>query len=130
MPAKNLRQTVRIKASPKDVYDALADPKQHARFTGMPARMQRKPGGKFAHYGDSLTGVVVELVPSKRIVLSWRESSWPEGHHSIAWFELSKVAGGTQLVFEQFGIPVDQFADIADGWKTFYWEPLKTYLEG
>lgn len=129
MPAKNLVQTVTIKASPKEVYRTLADPKVHARFTGMPAKMSQKPGGKFSHYGESLTGYVLELVPGKRIVLSWRESSWPEGHHSIAWFELQKVPTGTKLIFEQFGIPAQHFSDIADGWKEYYWDPLKAFLE-
>jgi activator of HSP90 ATPase len=130
MPAKNLHQTVQFRASPKEVFALLVDPKKHAMFTGMPAKLERRPGGKFSHYGDSLTGFVVELIPSKRIVLAWRESTWPEGHHSIAWFELKPKGKGTQLTFEQFGVPTNRIKDIGDGWKEYYWQPMKTYLEG
>lgn len=130
MPAKNLHQIVRFRASPKEVYETLVDPRQHARFTGMPAKLERRPGGKFSHYGDSLTGFVLELVPSRRIVLAWRESTWPEGHHSIAWFELEKERGGTHLTFEQFGVPTSRAKDIGEGWKEYYWTPMRAFLEG
>lgn len=130
MSAKNLRQIVRLRATPKDVYQALADPKQHARFTGAPAKMDGRPGGKFSHWAGSLTGIVLELVPPKRIVLAWRSSGWREGAYSIARFEIEKAPGGTRLTFEQYGIPAEDYADIADGWKQYYWTPLKAFLEG
>jgi hypothetical protein len=27
------------------------------------------------------------------------------------------------------GVPASRFKDINEGWKTFYWKPLKAYLE-
>jgi activator of HSP90 ATPase len=130
MPVKNLSQRVTFKAPPKTVYEALVDPKIHATFTGETARMDPKVGGRFEHYGGSLSGVVLVLEPGRRIVLAWRSSGWPAGHYSIAQFELLRVAGGTRLKFDQYGIPAGDYQDIADGWKTYYWAPLKEYLEG
>lgn len=129
VPVKNLRQTVKFKAAPQDVYDALADPKQHARFTGAPAKMERRPGGKFAYWAGDLSGIVLELIPPKRIVLAWRSSGWEEGSYSIASFQIEKAGTGTKLTFEQFGIPAADYEDIADGWKQYYWVPLKAYLD-
>jgi activator of HSP90 ATPase len=126
---KNLRQTVTIRATPRDVYTTLVNAREHAKFSGATARMTAKPGGRFTHYDGSLEGFVVHLDPDRRIVLAWRSTGWPEGHYSIADFRLSKVAGGTRVDFSQHGIPTSDFADIADGWRQYYWAPLKTYLE-
>jgi uncharacterized protein YndB with AHSA1/START domain len=129
MAVKNLRQTVTFKATPTAVYEALVDPVQHARFTGAPAKISAKAGTAFAMWDGSLTGVVVAVEPGHRLVLAWRSESWPKGHYSIAQFVFTKVRGGTRLTFEQFGIPASDFADIREGWKQFYWDPLKAYFE-
>jgi activator of HSP90 ATPase len=128
MAVRNLTQTVTLPASPHDVYEALVDPAQHGLFTGASAILERTPGGKFQHYDGSLEGFVVDLVQDKRIVLAWRASGWPEGHFSIAQFLLKKARGGTRLEFSQFGIPSSDFKDISDGWRQYYWAPLKQYL--
>jgi len=130
MIVKNLTQTAKFKASPSAVYRALIDPAEHEAFSGESAEFDPKVGGRFAHYDGSLQGIVVELEKDRRVVLAWRSTGWPKGHYSIAQFVLTKIAGGTRLEFSQFGIPSGDFADIADGWKTYYWGPMKEYLEG
>jgi activator of HSP90 ATPase len=129
MAVKNLRQVVTIRASPHAVYTTLVDPKEHAKFSGAAAKMVARPGGAFSLYDASLVGVVVHLEKDRRIVLAWRSTGWPEGHYSIAEFLLTKAAGGTRVEFSQYGIPASDFADISDGWRHYYWAPLKTYLE-
>jgi activator of HSP90 ATPase len=130
MTVKNLVQNVTFKASPSAVYEALVDPKQHEAFTGDSAKLDPRVGGKFEHYGGSLSGVVVHLEKDQRIVLAWRSSDWPAGHFSIAQFVIKKLGRGARLEFSQFGIPSGDYADIAEGWKNFYWLPMKEYLEG
>jgi activator of HSP90 ATPase len=129
MAVKNLRQTLTVKATPNDVYDALVDPAEHARFTGEAAKISARVGSAFALYGRSLTGFVVAAERGRRLVLAWRSEGWPKDHYSIAQFAFSKVRGGTRIAFEQFGIPAGDFADIREGWKQYYWEPLRHYLE-
>jgi len=129
MAVKNLRQSVTFKATPNDVYDALVDPVQHARFTGAAAKISAKVGTAFSLWDRSLTGIVVAAERGRRLVLAWRSEGWPKGHYSIAQFEFAKVRGGTRLAFEQFGIPASDYADIREGWKQYYWEPLRTYFE-
>lgn len=126
---KNLEQSVTIQAPPSVVYRTLVDPREHARFSGAAAHLTPKPGGPFDHYDGSLSGRVVELVPNERIVLAWRASGWPKGQYSIAQFRLKASGKGTRLEFSQYGVPVSDWDGIVDGWKTYYWEPLKRYLE-
>lgn len=129
METKTIKQSVTIKASPHDVYEALMDAKKHAKFTGGKATISRKVGGKFSAFDGYAEGVNLELVPDKKIVQSWRAEDWPEGHYSRATFSFKEVEGGTKLTFTQTGVPDDQYDSIAQGWKEYYWAPMKEMLE-
>jgi activator of HSP90 ATPase len=126
----NLKQTATFKASPHAVYEILMDEKQHAAFTGGKAKISRETGGKFSIYDGDIQGVNIELVPDKKIVQSWRYSDWPKGHYSRVTFLLEPSVKGTHLIFTQTDIPDSKFEDIKQGWKDFYWLPIKAVLEG
>ncbi len=127
--SKTIRQSVTIKATPHEVYEALMDSRKHAKFTGDRARISRKVGGAFSAHGDYITGTNLELVPDKKIVQSWHASEWQQGHDSRVTFKLAPVKGGTRLTFTHSGVP-DQFHDdIKQGWIDSYWTPLKAFLE-
>ena len=129
MKTKTIRQSVRFKASTHEVYEALMDSRKHSKFTGGKASISRRIGGKFSAYDGYIEGVNLELVPDEKIVQSWRGSDWPEGHYSKATFTLKGVEGGTQLIFTQTGVPEDQYDSISQGWRDYYWKPMKEMLE-
>jgi activator of HSP90 ATPase len=79
--------------------------------------------------GGDISGEILELVPDKKIVQSWRYSDWPEGVYSKATFELEAIEKGTRLTFTQSGVPDDKYEDIKQGWKDYYWAPMKAMLE-
>ena len=129
MKTKSLKQSVTFKASPTEVYEALMDQKRHAKFTKHPAKISRKVGGKFSAFDGFCGGVNLELIEGKKIVQSWRASDWPKGSLSTVTFSFSKVPDGTKLAFTQIGIPEKLVEDMKNGWKEFYWAPLKKMLE-
>ena len=129
METKNIKQSVTIKASPNDVYEALMDQKKHAKFTKHKAIISRKVGGKFSAFDGYCGGVNLELVEGKKIVQSWRENDWPENHFSTITFTFTKTPGGTKLFFTQTGIPENREEDLKKGWKDYYWAPMKAMLE-
>ncbi len=126
--AKAIRQSVTLRASPKAVYDALMDSRQHSRFTGSKAVISRRVGGRFTAYDGYASGKNLELVPGKKIVQTWRASEWPRGQVSKVTFSLRKVRTGTRLTFRQTGVDSNQIASIKKGWVEFYWEPMKKIL--
>jgi activator of HSP90 ATPase len=127
---KNIQHTVLIRATPKEIYDALMNEKKHSQFTGERAKIRAKAGAAFSCYGGYITGIMLELKPAKRIVQAWRGRGWPAGHYSIVTFALAKKSGGnTQLRFMQIGVPADDYAAKNKGWRTHYWQPLKEFLE-
>jgi uncharacterized protein YndB with AHSA1/START domain len=130
MKTKTIEHRVLIHATPKKVYDALLNSKQHSKFTGARAKIGSKPGTSFTCYDDYINGITLELRPAKRIVQAWRSKGWPDGHFSIVTFAFSsRGKDKAELHFTQIGVPAGDYADKNKGWRTHYWEPLKKYLE-
>jgi activator of HSP90 ATPase len=131
MKTRTIRQSITFKTTPHEVYEALMDSRKHSRFTGAEAKISRRVGGKFTTFDEQISGTILELVPEKKIVLSWRGGIdfWPEGHYSRVTFWLEKIKVGTRLRFTQSGVP-DETYDIWDqGWRDYYWKPMKELLE-
>lgn len=129
MKTRTIRQSVTLKASPHEVYEMLMDSRRHSKFTEAKASISRKIGGKFTAMDGYIDGVNIDLVADKKIVQSWRGSDWREGHYSKATFSLKKVKSGTRLTFTQSGVPDEHCAGISQGWRDFYWTPMKKMLE-
>ena len=129
METRTIKQTVTFKAAPHDVYEALMDSKKHAKFTGDKATISRKVGGKFSTFDGYSEGTNLELKQDNKIVQPWRAGDWPDGLYSTATFSFKAIPSGTRLTFTQSGVPEKQYDDIAQGWRDYYWTPLKEMLE-
>ena len=121
-------QSVLLRATPHEVYEALMDSKKHTEFTRSPAIIDRKVGGEFSTFDGWASGTTLELIPDKKIVQKWRAADWPQGHYSTVTFELSAEGQETTLVFTQAGIPEDLYEDLESGWVEFYWDNLVAYF--
>ena len=126
--SKVIRQTVTLKASPHDVYEALMDSRKHAKFTRAAAKISRKVGGPISAYDGYISGSTLELVPDKKIVQSWRGSGWPEGHMSRVTFKLTPVPAGTRLNFTHSNVPDKEVESLRQGWIDNYCAPMKAML--
>jgi activator of HSP90 ATPase len=128
---KTLTQSIVIKASPHEVYEAYMDSKKHSEFTGQKAKVGRNVGDKFSAYDGDLKGENVELIPDQKIVQLWRsdEENWPKTHFSTITIELTAVDEGTRIDFTQEKLPKKCYEDIEQGWHDYYWTPMKEYLE-
>lgn len=124
-------QTIIIKASPEEVYSSLMNSKKHSKFTGYSAKISNKIEGKFTVYGGYIEGKNVILIKNKKIVQYWRgtDDSWPKNYFSKVTFLLEKVKNSTKLIFTHSGVPTEAYKDIKQGWKEYYWDPMKKFLE-
>jgi activator of HSP90 ATPase len=137
--ADAIRQIVDFDASPERVYRALTtDEFDHvvqlsAAHTQMalgttPTQIRPDPGTAFALFGGYITGRVIELVPTSRIVQAWRSGSWDAGFYSIARYDIAQRGSGTRLTFTQGGFPAGEGPTLIKGWHQNYWQPLMKYL--
>ena len=117
-----------VGVTPRELYDAFLDSRVHSAMTGGAARMSRRVDGAWTAWDRDLCGKNVKLVPGKRIVQSWRGGDFPEGHYSTATFILAKAGTGTRVTLHQTGVPDDLVANYTQGWRQFYWTPMKAYF--
>lgn len=130
MKTKTLKQTISIKVSPHEVYEALMDSKKHSKFTGDKASISRAIGGKFSVFSGYADGVNLELIPDKKIAQSWRASDWKDRKHfSRVSFVFTETKTGTKINFTHAGVPDEAYKDIKQGWIDYYWKPMKEMLE-
>ena len=128
--ATSIHQQVSLPASPRRIYEALMDSKQHAAFTANgAAKISRRAGGEFRCHGGFVHGRNVELKANKRIVQAWRMKNWPKGIYSLVTFTLKKQGRGTRLTLDHIGIPAGHSGHLTSGWKARYWVPLRKYLK-
>ena len=124
----NFTQRVTVNTSAQEIYDILMDGRRHAKLTGSAAKLSRKVGGEFAVYDGYAYGTNVELVEGRRIVQTWRaqEDEWPEDHFSEVVFDLTPInKTKTAIAFAHKRVPTALVQNFKDGWRQFYWEPLK-----
>src|SRR5271170_862146 len=119
---------ITVPASPAAVFHAYTTSREHAEFTGSSARMSSRIGGAFTCGDASILGFNLDLVPGKRVVQAWRLSHWKPGVYSLVTLSLTKKGKGTLLVLDHLAIPPEERGEIDEGWKTYYWNPLKEYF--
>ena len=126
-----IKQSIRFKASPHEIYQALLDAKEHSAFTGGIAKITPVVGAAFEAYDGYITGRNLQLKEDKKIVQAWRaeEDGWPEDLFSRVTIELKETKTGTEVSFTQTGVPIAHAKSIRDGWEEYYWRPLKRMLE-
>jgi uncharacterized protein YndB with AHSA1/START domain len=124
-----IEQTVLVAASPLEVYWAYVDPKKHAAFTGTPTTGTARVGGKFTAGDGYISAKYIELNPGKKVKHEWTTTEWPAGYPpSVLELRLKPKGKGTELTMIHSKVPADQVDYYAEGWKEFYWVPLKKYF--
>ena len=53
---KTIQQSVRLPATPDDLYDSYLDAQQHAAITGSRVAISAREGGKFSAFDGMLRG--------------------------------------------------------------------------
>jgi uncharacterized protein YndB with AHSA1/START domain len=127
---RTIRQTVTLPASPRIVFKALADSKQHSAFTGSKAKIPKRAGGRMSAYGGYISGKVLGLWPGMGLLQTWRTTEWPTGaQDSRLEIRLAPAGKGTRLTMIHSEVPASQVSRYTSGWKAFYWAPLRRYLK-
>ncbi len=123
-------QKIIVKASPKEVYEALIDPNKHSEFTGSKATGNPNIGTKFTAWDGYIHGKNLELVEGKKIVQNWVTTDWPQDFPpSRLELSFKELEDKTEITMVHSDVPITQEADLRQGWIDFYWEPLKEYFE-
>ena len=130
MSQNDIQHFVFFPFPPAEVFELLTDEAKHAAFSGAPAKIDRRIGGKFSVFGGKILGVTTELKAASLIVQDWRAAEWPGEKSSCVSFALdpAQEGRGCALTFRHTGIPLDKVAETDEGWRKYYWNPMAEYL--
>jgi activator of HSP90 ATPase len=127
---KAIQQSVEFRATPERLFEIYLDSKEHSEATGAPARLSRKPGGKFTAWGGQLAGKNLLIIPKRMIVQAWRATHWKSSDpDSILILTFSKSAGGGRVDLVHANVPEHDHKGVTRGWPEYYWQPWKEYLK-
>ena len=115
--------------SAKVLYNAWLDSKTHSAMTGTQAEIDPSPEGVFRIFGGYITGKNVELVPGEKIVQRWRTSEFPvTSPDSVLKVIFEKMGKSTKIIIRHTKIPEGQAKDYRQGWKEYYFRPMKSFF--
>jgi len=127
---KTIKLSVTFPVKPSVIYNAWLNSEKHSAFTGGKAKITDQVGKKYTAWDNYISGKNLELVRYKKIVQSWRSTDFPEGTpDSKIEVILEGIEGKTKLTLIHSEIPDNVRSDYKQGWKDFYFKPMKKYFK-
>ena len=118
-----------LPAPPERLYDMYLDPREHAAFTGSPVEISATPGAPFHAFDGVITGTMLQVVPKRLIVQSWRSPHWgPADIDSTLILTFLPDPGGGRIELVHTNVVDNDYAGVSQGWEKHYWTPWRAYL--
>jgi uncharacterized protein YndB with AHSA1/START domain len=118
-------------APPSEVFQVFVDARSHGLMSGGErAEIDARVGGRFLVFNGAVSGAFREIVPDRRLGMSWRDCDWPDDHAADLQLLFMSLSGGrsahVQLTLAR--VPRDKARQTADAWREHYWVPIAEYL--
>lgn len=127
---RTITHAVHLPAPPATLYRMYLDAKLHAAFTGAPVKIAARPGAAFKAFGGALSGIILQLVPNRLIVQSWRSTHFGKRDvDSTLILSFWPEKGGGRIELTHVNVADRDFAGVSEGWPKYYWQPWRSYLE-
>ena len=127
--SRTIQLAASLPAPPDRLFDMYLDPAEHAAFSGSPVTIAAEPGAPFRAFDDVLEGTILQVVPKRLIVQSWRSSHWgPADLDSTLILTFSPDGDGGRIELTHVNVIDADFAGVSHGWEKFYWTPWREYL--
>lgn len=125
---ESLKLSITLPVKAEKLYKAWLSSKEHAKFTGADAKASAKVNGKHSSWDGYIWGKNLELKANKKIVQSWRTSEFPEdAPDSVLEITFEEKAGKTKMSLYHHGLQKGDAKKYTQGWKDFYFTPMKHY---
>jgi activator of HSP90 ATPase len=127
--SRTITMGVHLPCSAARLYRMYLDPIQHAAFTGAPVTIAAREGSAFEAFGGALSGTILQLVPNRLIVQSWRSVKFPRRDlDSTLVLAFCPGEAGTRIDLTQVNVADADYAGVSEGWSKYYWLPWRQYL--
>jgi activator of HSP90 ATPase len=123
---KTFKKTFKINAEPSDVYSALTNPNTIELWSGYHAVMSEEPNSEFSLWEGDITGKNLEFIKDKKVVQEWYFGDQTD--KSIVTITIQPDKEDSVVIVEHTNIPDDDFADIAEGWREYYFGAITSFF--
>lgn len=133
-PGETMPRTVSLAvdlpASAGRLYRMYLDPKAHAAFTGSPVKIAARAGAEFRAFGGALSGRILQVIPNRLIVQSWRSTQFSKRDiDSTLVLTFWPLRSGARIELTHANVADSDFAGVSEGWSKYYWIPWRAYLQ-
>jgi activator of HSP90 ATPase len=126
---KLVKQSVVLPAPARELYAMYLNPKKHAAITGHKVTIGARPGSKFSAFGGALSGRMLQTVPGRLIVQSWRSTAFRKGDaDSTLILRFTPKGRSGRIDLMHVNVPDHDCRGVTRGWKNYYWKPWRRYL--
>jgi uncharacterized protein YndB with AHSA1/START domain len=121
---------VDLPAKPAQLYDMYINPRLHAAITGFPVKIAARAGARFEAFGGALSGKVLQVVPGRLIVQSWRSTHFGKRDldSTLVLAFLPHRRGG-RIMLTHVNVAAQDYGGVSEGWAKYYFVPWRAYLE-
>ncbi|KAI8607793.1 activator of Hsp90 ATPase [Chytriomyces sp. MP71] len=116
---------VEFVCSAADLYSTLLDQGRVQAWSRGPASIKPEVGAEVKLFGGNVEGKILELVPNKKIVQTWRLKTWPANHYSTVTLTFEEGRESVMLRLEQTEVPVGEKDLTTKNWKGYYFDGIK-----
>ena len=111
------------------LYKSWLNSKDHAAMTGGGASIKAVEGSSYTAWDGYISGEIMGLEPSSRIVLTWRTDEFPDdADDSQVEILLRDSTQGCQFTLRHTNIPPGDGQKYFDGWQEYYVKPMTEYF--
>jgi uncharacterized protein YndB with AHSA1/START domain len=125
----SFRATLRLPATPEEVYRAWLSSRGHSAMTGGKAKASARVGARYTAWDGYISGKNLKLKRPRLIVQSWRNTEFAKDapDHRVE-VRLAKAGGGTKLTFIHSGLTPAGVKRYRKGWRDYYFVPMQKYF--
>ena len=121
---------VDLPAPPARLYTMYLSPTLHAAITGAPVQIAARAGAPFRAFGGALTGTILQAIPRRLIVQSWRSTEFGKRDiDSTLVLSFSAAGTGDRIELTHVNVAEGDFAGVSEGWSRYYFVPWRAYLQ-
>ena len=116
-----ISQSVVLPAPAERLFAMYIDPANHAAITGAPVAISAEPGAPFQAFNGALTGAILQIIPRRLVIQSWRSIKFNDGDPDstlILAFTPEGTNGRIDLV--HLDVPAHNYHAVVEGWETHY----------
>ena len=126
---KLVKQSVTLPAPAGDLYAMYLNPQSHRAITGQKVVIGARRGSKFSAFGGVLQGRMLQTVPGRLIVQSWRSPAFKKGDvDSTLILRFTPQGRKGRIDLMHVNVPDQDYRGVMTGWKKYYWRPWRKYL--